>query len=105
MKIIDNIPVLRRLSNKYILTGLGFIVWMIFLDTNNYFIHAELDRQINQLENDIKFYEASLAPDKLLLNQLESDSAALERFARENHGMHREGETVTIIEFETEQDE
>lgn len=105
MKLINNIPVLRRLSNKYILTGLGFIVWMIFLDANNYFIHSELDKQIDHLENDIEFYEESLAKERELLKQLESDPEAFERFARENHGMLKEGETITIIEYETEQDE
>ena len=91
--------------NKHVLTGLGFVIWMIFLDANNYFIHAELDQQIENLENDIEFYEETLAEERELLHQLETNSEAFERYARENFGMHKEGETVTIIEFETEQDE
>ena len=105
MKLFDKYPALKWLTNKYALTGLGFVIWMIFLDANNYFIHEELDQQIENLENDIQFYEESLAEERELLHQLETNPEAFERYARENFGMHKEGETITIIEYETEQDE
>lgn len=105
MKLFEKYPALKWLTNKYALTGLGFVVWMIFLDANNYFIHAELDQQIENLENDIEFYEETLAEERELLHQLETNPEAFERYARENFGMHKEGETITIIEYETEQDE
>jgi len=105
MKLFEKYPALKWLTNKYALTGLGFVIWMIFLDANNYFIHAELDQQIKNLENDIEFYEETLAEERELLHQLETNPEAFERYARENFGMHKEGETITIIEYETEQDE
>lgn len=105
MKLFDKYPALKWLTNKYALTGLGFVIWMIFLDANNYFIHEELDQQIENLENDIQFYEETLAEERELLHQLETNPEAFERYARENFGMHKEGETITIIEYETEQDE
>ena len=105
MKLFEKYPALKWLTNKYALTGLGFVIWMIFLDANNYFIHAELDQQIKNLENDIEFYEETLAEDRELLHQLETNPEAFERYARENFGMHKEGETITIIEYEMEQDE
>ena len=105
MKLFEKYPALKWLTNKYALTGLGFVIWMIFLDANNYFIHAELDQQIENLENDIEFYEETLAEERELLHQLETNPEAFERYARENFGMHREGETITIIEYQSEQDE
>ncbi len=105
MKLFEKYPAFKWLANKYALTGLGFVIWMIFLDANNYFIHAELDQQIENLTNDIEFYEETLAEERELLHQLETNPEAFERYARENFGMHKEGETITIIEYETEQDE
>jgi len=35
-----------------------------------------------------------------LLEQLETDPKAFESYARENFGMLKKGETITIIEFE-----
>jgi cell division protein FtsB len=69
------------------------------------FHSRELDQQIENLENDIEFYEETLAEERELLHQLETNPEAFERYARENFGMHKEGETITIIEYETEQDE
>lgn len=96
---------LKWLMNKYVITGLSFVAWMIFLDANNYFIHSELSEQIQNLENDIEYYEETLEEERELLNQLETNPEAFERYARENFGMHKEGETITIIEFETDQDD
>ena len=105
MKLFEKYPALKWLTNKYMLTGLGFVIWMIFLDANNYFIHAELDQQIENLENDIEFYAETLAEERELLHQLETNPEAFERYARENFGMHKEGETITIIDYEKDQDE
>ncbi|MEY2970963.1 MAG: Septum formation initiator, partial [Bacteroidota bacterium] len=64
-----------------------------------------LSEQIENLENDIEYYEQTLEEERELLNQLETNPEAFERYARENFGMHKEGETITIIEFETDQDD
>lgn len=93
-------PVVKILLNRYVFTGLGFVIWMIFLDGNNYFLQRELDTQIENLERDIDFYEEALETDRELLRQLETNPEAFERYARENFGMRKEGETITIIEFE-----
>lgn len=93
-------PAVKLLLNRYVFTGLGFVIWMIFLDGNNYFLQRELDTQIENLERDIDFYEEALETDRELLRQLETNPEAFERYARENFGMRKEGETITIIEFE-----
>ncbi len=105
MKFFEKYPMLKWLMNKYVITGLSFVAWMIFLDANNYFIHSELSEQIQNLENDIEYYETTLEEERELLNQLETNPEAFERYARENFGMHKDGETITIIEFETDQDD
>ena len=69
-------PVLKILLNQYVLTGLLFAIWMVFLDANNYFIHSELDQQIESLEADIEFYETSLEHDRELLQQLNTNPEA-----------------------------
>lgn len=105
MKKLLSHPLAKFLLNQYALTGLSFSLWMIFLDANNYFIHAELNQQIDALEADIEFYESTLERDRELLKQLNTNPEAFETYARENFGMHKEGETVTVIEFEDSSDE
>ena len=105
MKKLLTHPLAKFLLNQYVLTGFSFALWMIFLDANNYFIHAELNQQIDVLEEDIKFYESTLERDRELLEQLKTNPEAFETYAREKFGMHKEGETVTVIEFEDSTDE
>ena len=105
MKKLLEHPVLKVLLNQYVLTGLLFGIWMVFLDANNYFIHSELDEQIESLNADIEFYENSLENDRELLQQLNTNPEAFETYARENFGMHKEGETITIIEIDNSLDE
>ena len=105
MKKLLSHPLAKFLLNQYALTGFSFALWMIFLDANNYFIHAELNQQIDALEADIEFYESTLERDRELLKQLNTNPEAFETYARENFGMHKEGETVTVIEFEDSSDE
>jgi cell division protein FtsB len=105
MKKLLSHPWVKFLFNQYILTGLSFALWMIFLDANNYFIHAELNEQIDALEADIEYYESALERDRQLLKQLNTNPEAFETYARENFGMHKEGERITVIEFEDSSDE
>jgi cell division protein DivIC len=105
MKKLLSHPLIKILTNKYVLSGLSFAFWMVFLDTNNYFIHSELDQQLDNLERDIDYYQSTLKEDRVLLEQLETDPKAFERYARENFGMLKKGETITIIEFEDSSNE
>lgn len=86
-------------SNKYILILLVFLVWMVFFDTNNWFIHKELDDEINGLESNKDFYSDEISKDKLFLKKME-DSFELEKFARETYFLKKENEDIFIIEHE-----
>ena len=61
----------RIASNKYLLVLLGFVLWMLFLDTNSWLIHHELNSEIEELES----------------------------FARQEYYMKRENEEIYIIEY------
>lgn len=93
-------PLAKLLLNKYLLATLFFTFWMVFVDTNNYFLHKELSDEIASLQRDISFYQKQLEVDQEQLRQLETDPVAFEKFVRENFGMVRPGETLTIVEFQ-----
>lgn len=76
-----------------------FIVWMVFFDTNSYLIHRELDKEINGLENNAKFYQKEINHDKTFINKME-DSNEMEKFAREKYYLKKENEDIFIIEHE-----
>ncbi|MCP9200893.1 septum formation initiator family protein [Gramella sp. BOM4] len=90
----------RIISNKYVLISLVFAGWMIFLDTNSWFIHHELDQELNELQDNKNYYQKEIAKDKAVIQQLQ-DSVELEKFARQKYYMKRPNEEIYIIEYDT----
>lgn len=91
----------RIASNKYLLVLLAFVFWMLFLDSNSWLIHHELNLEIEDLEKNKQFYVDEINKDKAIINKL-SDSLELEKFARNEYFMKRENEEIYIIEYEEE---
>ena len=91
---------LKNNKKSYLLYGtilLSFIVWMLFLDTNSWSIHSELNQEIDQLEKERKVLNEIIKKDQQTIETLQ-DQDSLERFARENYGHKKKNETVFIIE-------
>lgn len=93
-------PWFRIVSNKYVLIILVFAGWMFFLDTNSWFIHHELDQEINELQDNKNYYQTEIAKDKAVIEKLQ-DSVELEKFARQKYYMKRPHEDIYIIEYDT----
>ncbi|HLU81592.1 MAG TPA: septum formation initiator family protein [Flavobacteriaceae bacterium] len=88
----------RIISNKYVLLLVLFAVWMLFLDSNSWLVHRELDHQIEELEKNKEYYKSQIRKDTAIINSMD-DLEELERFAREEYYMKRENEEVFIIEY------
>jgi len=95
------IPIFAIFLNKYILIVLLFVVWMLFLDTNSWFIHRELDQEIKELNDNKKYYIKEIIKDQKDIKSLK-DSSELEKFAREEYFMKKDDEEIYIIEYEVE---
>lgn len=88
----------RIASNKYLLVLLAFIFWMLFLDSNSWLIHRELDLEIDDLEKNKDYYLNEISKDKSIIENLD-DSLELEKFARREYFMKRDNEEIFIVEF------
>ena len=89
----------RIVSNKYLLILILFFVWMFFFDTNSFFIHQELNDDINKLENNKKVYQEEIKNDKVFIDKMK-DSNEIEKFAREKYYLKKDDEDIYIIEHE-----
>lgn len=90
----------RILSNRYVLILLIFAFWMFFLDSNSWFIHNELNQEINELQSNKEYYKKEIAKDRTVIEKL-NDSFELENYARQNYYMKRANEDIFIIEYDT----
>ncbi len=83
------------------LVTLAFVFWMLFLDSNSWLIHRELDTEIDDLEKNKTYYLNEISKDKAIMETL-NDSLELEKFARREYFMKRENEEIFIIEHQQE---
>ncbi len=98
-KLLDEFAHLVGISsswiNKYTVTTVLFIVWVTFFDKHNIFAYQKLNGTINKMEKEKERLNDDIAQalkdkEDLINNQ--------EKFAREKHLMHLEGEEVILIE-------
>jgi cell division protein FtsB len=96
MNLLKKIP--TWLKNKYMLTAMGFVVWLLFFDHNNFFMQMERRSELKQLEKGKNYYLQQVNVFKEELSQLKSDPASSERVARERYMMKKDSEDLFIIE-------
>ena len=90
---------LKPLKNVFILILIVFSVWMLFFDSNSWFIHNELNNDIEKLEDEKEYYENEIKKDNKEIKKLSTEEG-LEKFARETYNMKKEGEEIYLIEYE-----
>jgi cell division protein FtsB len=88
---------LDLLRNKYFLVTVAFIVWMIFFDKNDLYSQYKFHQQLNKLKQERDFYQKETAKVSKDLDELTSDKAKLEKFAREKYLMKKDNEDVFVI--------
>jgi len=89
----------KFLSNKYVWVLLFFSTWMIFLDNYSYFDNRVLDKQINELEVNKKYYQDEIKKDQENIKKLKNPDQ-IEKYAREKYYMKKDSEDIYIIEFQ-----
>lgn len=87
----------KYILNKYFITGLAFLVWMVFFDQESFIDQFRLSRTLGNLENQKTYYLEEIEKTKGAINVLENDTAHLEKYAREKYYMKKDNEDVFVI--------
>lgn len=91
----QKIPPLLR--NKYVITGLAFLLWLTFFDRNNFISQVNLGRTLTEQRQQRSFYLKEIKRDSTGLHELMSDTTLLEKFAREKYLMKKDNEDIYLI--------
>ncbi len=89
--------ILSFFINKYFLTTVAFIVWLVFFDSNSLMERNKLQEKLDVLNLEKRFYLDEIKRDSTLTKQLLSDTAQLEKFARERYLMKKDKEDVYLV--------
>jgi cell division protein DivIC len=83
--------------NFYLVCGAFFLVWMIFLDSNDLVTRFRMSSKLGDLEAEKEYYHQKIVEVEKDRNELMTNKELLEKFAREKYLMHRETEDVFVI--------
>ena len=88
---------LKYTKNFYFVFTVLFIMWMVFIDSNDIISHFKLRSKLNELEKQKEFYQERKEKIKVEREELLSNFELLEKFARERYLMKRKTEDLYVI--------
>jgi cell division protein DivIC len=95
-QLIGRIP--SWLKNKYVLTAVGFAIWILFIDDRDFITtHFRHMNELHKLEAQKKYYENQILAVQTELDQLKRNPATLERYAREKYLMKKDNEDLFLV--------
>ena len=85
------------LKNKYFLTLLVFLGWLIFFDNNSLINQFKQNSNLRALERDKQYYLDEIDKDRKATHELMTNKPNLEKFGREQYKMKKDNEDIFII--------
>ena len=90
--------VLHKLTKRYVIATLVFVLVILFFDQFNLKTQLDLHRELKEQEAEIQHLEKGIALYKDSLRMVTEDREGMERIAREKYFMKRDNEVVYKIE-------
>jgi len=87
----------KAFRNFYIVSGLIFLVWMLFLDSNDFLSRYKLSAKLRSLENEREYYQEKIQEVEKDREELMGTRELLEKFAREKYLMKKQTEDIFIV--------
>lgn len=89
--------IFKILKNKYFISTVLFMVWIIFFDENSFVTRTENNRRLKELNLQKEYYIERIEADKEKLEDLNAGKNELEKFAREHYYMSKPDEDIFIV--------
>ena len=77
----------------------GFAIWILFFDRNDMITQVNRREELNSLQKSKKYYTEQIAQERKVSEELRSDPATIEKYAREKYLMKRDNEELFIIQL------
>lgn len=84
-------------KNKYVITVMGFLLWITFFDSDNLYYRYSLYQKVRELNQEKERLASSIEEEKQKMKDLSSSKENLEKFAREEFFMKKDDEVIFII--------
>ena len=85
------------LKNKYVLSGLAFILLLLISERNSIFDQIEYSKNLKETKSKYQYYQQEIAKVKKEKEELFGNKKNLEKFAREKYLMKADNEDVFVM--------
>lgn len=89
--------VIRFFKNKYYMSLLAFLVWMLLFDRNDILTQYQHISKLNTLRQNREYYIKDIKKLNEDIIELNTSQTQLEKFAREKYLMKKDNEDVYVI--------
>ena len=100
-ELYDKIPEIFK--NKFFVVGFLFLIWISFLDENNLILLNDRLNELNEKEEATDSLLLEISEMESRLERLNNNQEELEKFARENFFMKKDGEDIILIREKTDE--
>ncbi|MBS1488007.1 MAG: septum formation initiator family protein [Bacteroidetes bacterium] len=84
--------------NFYAVACFSFLMWMLFLDSNDLITRFKMSSKLRSLENEKEFYQEKIKEVEKDRQELTTNKELLEKFAREKYLMKKPTEDIFVIQ-------
>ena len=89
--------IVRLFKNKFLVATVFFVVWMLFFDHNNIFLHMQYRNELSDLRKGKEYYKEQISKTRQEVELLKKDPRWMEKVAREQYLMKRDNEDVFVV--------
>ncbi len=85
------------INKKIVITLVAFFVWVALFDSSSMLHKKSLNKKLEKLKKEQRYYRNKITEDSLNLIELQTDNESLEKIAREKFLMKKENEDIFIV--------
>ena len=75
-----------------------FAIWILFFDKNDILTQIDRGNELTSLKKSKEYYSGQITQERKISEELQSNPATIEKYAREKYLMKRENEDLFIIQ-------
>lgn len=87
----------KYVLNKYFITIMLFLGWMVFFDSTSFLVINEMNGEINKYEKQLAYYKSEYQKNDEFYKKLMNNKSEKEKYARENYFMKKPNEEIFIL--------
>lgn len=87
----------KFVRNFYFISGVFFLVWMLFIDSNDIVSQVRLKKKVSELEARKDYYQENIEEISKQYEERLNNPELLERYAREKYFMKKKTEDLFVV--------